>query len=225
MKRYFLLAALGVAGLAGCARRDPSELEPPGALAREAFTGARAPAPLATAVSLPPAAPAKAEALPPSIYDLPLQLTDDTGATRTLASFRGHPVLITMFYGSCASACPLLTVDLKRIERALPESVRANVRILMVSFDAARDKPSVLARLKLERAMDATRWTLASADDEGARELAGVLGIRYRKLDDGAFFHSSAIVLLDAGGRPLVRLDGLGKDPAPVVTALSTPSS
>jgi protein SCO1/2 len=128
-----------------------------------------------------------------------------------------------MFYGSCATACPLLTTELKRIERRLPAEVRAGVRVLMVSFDETRDTPEVLARLKSERAMDAARWTLASTSDDEARELSGVLGIRYRKLDNGEFFHSSVIVLLDSEGRPLVRLSGVGEDLDPVVAALSAP--
>lgn len=156
-----------------------------------------------------------------SLYDLPITLTDQSGRARALADFRGTPLLVTMFYGSCAAACPLLTSDLKRIERQLPASVRSNVRVLMVSFDPARDTPTVLSRLVVERGMDPSRWTLASASDDDARSLAGLLGIRYRKLDNGEFFHSSAIVLLDREGRPRVRLDGLGKDAAPIVDALS----
>jgi protein SCO1/2 len=157
-----------------------------------------------------------------SIYDLAVHLSDDTGAVRALEDFRGHPVLITMFYGSCASACPLLTSDLKRIEKELPERARAKLRVLMVSFDAARDTPAVLGRLKKERSMDPARWTLASAPDDEARELAGVLGIRYRKLDNGEFFHSSVIVLLDEEGRPAVRLEGLGSDASPILAALTS---
>jgi protein SCO1/2 len=159
-----------------------------------------------------------------SIYDLDVSLTDESGAVRKLDAFRGHPVLVTMFYGSCASACPLLTSDLKRIERSLPEPVRSDVRFLMVSFDAERDQPRVLARLKRERGVDPLRWTFASAPDGEARALAGVLGIRYRKLDGGEFFHSSVITLLDREGRPQVRLDGLGGDVRPVVEALSQPN-
>jgi protein SCO1/2 len=170
-------------------------------------------------------APRVEEPSPPltqaSLYDLPIQLTDQTGTTRSLAAFRGSPVLVTMFYGSCAAACPLLTSDLKRIERQLPAAVRSEVRVLMVSFDQARDTPPVLARLVGERGMDPARWTLASANEDDARSLAGVLGIRYRKLDNGEFFHSSVVVLLDREGRPRVRLDGLGKDAAPIVDALS----
>jgi protein SCO1/2 len=161
----------------------------------------------------------------PSIYDLRVLLTDETGTVRSLDSFRGQPVLVTMFYAGCPSACPLLTSDLKRIEKLIPEPMRSNVRVLMVSFDAERDTPMVLARLKQERGMDRTRWTLASAVDDEARELAGVLGIRYRKLDNGEFFHSSVIVLLDARGRHQARVDGIGGDPAAILSALAASST
>ena len=168
--------------------------------------------------------PAAAEPTGPSLYDLPVTLVDRTGTARPLAAFRGTPVLVTMFYGSCASACPLLTSDLKRIEGQLPVAVREQLRVLMVSFDRARDTPRALERMTVERGMDPARWTLASASDDDARALAGVLGIRYRKLDNGEFFHSSAIVLLDREGRIRARLDGLGRDAASIVSFLSAPS-
>ena len=43
-----------------------------------------------------------------------------------------------------------------------------------------------------------------------ATMLASVLGMRYRKLPSGEFFHTSPIVALDAEGRPLARTGGLG---------------
>lgn len=179
------------------------------------------PAPPAVAV---PSSPVLPQASSESIYDLPVSLTDRTGNIRKLDSFRGAPVLVTMFYGSCATACPLLTVDLKRIEALLPPATRARVRVLMVSFDQARDTPSALERMTAERGLDTGRWTLASAGEDDARALAGVLGIKYRKLDNGEFFHSSAIVLIDEQGRPIARLDGLGKDASPIVMALRSSS-
>lgn len=220
MRAAWCLSVMSLAFALGCARDDSPTSRPAGA----------------TAPSVPTTAPAKraepddseraiTRSTKPvttaSIYDLELSLTDESGHVRRLDSFRGHPVLVTMFYGSCASACPLLTSDLKRIERSIPEPVRSDVRILMVSFDEERDEPQVLARLKKERGVDEARWTFASTPDEQARALAGVLGIRYRKLDGGEFFHSSVITLLDREGRPQVRLDGLGGDARPIVEALS----
>ena len=207
MSRSWPMLVACLAVLACESRVTPASIEP-----------APAAAPIAPVPYVPEAPPPLTQS---SLYDLPVALTDQSGATRSLATFRGSPVLVTMFYGSCAAACPLLTTDLKRIERQRPPSVRSEVRVLMVSFDPARDTPPVLARLVSERGMDPTRWTLASANDDDARALAGVLGIRYRKLDNGEFFHSSVIVLLDREGRPRVRLDGLGKDVSPVVDALA----
>lgn len=211
MKSSLWLTPLLVTLALGCTRAPKTTPAAPDTPALAAASRNAAPAP-------PTSRP---EPLAPSVYELGTKLRDETGTVSTLGRFRGHPVLVTMFYGSCRAACPLLTTELKRIERELPASVRSDLRVLMVSFDEARDTPDVLGRLKTERAMDAARWTLASTSDDQARELSGVLGIRYRKLDNGEFFHSSVIVLLDEEGRPLVRLSGVGEDLAPVVAALT----
>ena len=84
-----LLAALG------CAREPRSEAERAGAVT-----------PAAAAAPVREAAVAPAEARGPSIYELGSTLRDEKGQTRGLDAFRGHPVLVTMFYGSCATACP-----------------------------------------------------------------------------------------------------------------------
>ncbi len=216
--RAWLVSLIFLEFVLACSRRDAPTARPVGATPAPVTAGAQTLRKETTARregSPQPAEPATTA----SIYDLEVSLSDENGVVRRLDAFRGHPVLITMFYGSCASACPLLTSDLKRIERQIPEPARSDVRILMVSFDARRDKPSVLARLKRERGVG-ERWTFASAPDDQARELAGVLGIRYRALDDGEFFHSSVIVLLDREGRPRARLDGLGGDADTIVRAL-----
>lgn len=206
--------------LLACAHHEPAPTS-----ARPSSTASTS-----AAVRAEVAAPVQAGALPlrevatASIYDLRIPLRDDTGAVRPLDALRGHPVLITMFYGSCPVACPILTTDLKRLERQIPEPLRADVRILMVSFDSARDVPASLARLKQERGLDNGRWTLASAPDDEARELAGVLDIKYRKVEGGAFFHSSVIVLLDRQGRPLARIDGAGGDVSGMLSVLASPS-
>ena len=217
MKPGWLLSVFALSSMLACSRDDSTTTRPARHMPATAMP--------ARDVHAKPPARVKDDPAAPSVYDLKLRLTDETGTVRSLDVFRGHPVLVTMFYAGCPSACPLLTSDLKRIERLIPEPMRSNVRVLMVSFDAERDTPSVLARLKRERGMDATRWTLANAVDDDARELAGVLGIRYRKLDNGEFFHSSVIVLLDALGRPVARLDGIGSDSDAILAALTASST
>jgi protein SCO1/2 len=209
MNRAALVAGLAIWSAFGCARQETASTGPPIDTTRSAAAEVRA------SVST-----THRDLDAGSVYDLPIQVTDASGATKAIDSFRGHALLVTMFYAGCANACPLLTTDLKRIDARLSDAARRDVRVLMVSFDQARDTPAVLTRLMSDRRMDATRWTLASARDDEARQLAGVLGIRYRRLDNGEFFHSSAIVLLDTHGRPVARVDGIGRDPAAMVTAL-----
>lgn len=155
----------------------------------------------------PIAAPGPAAEPAPSIYELPIRLR---GAEREvgLDVGRGHPVLISMFYASCPVACPVLISELAQIAAELPAAVQADLRIVLISFDPARDTPAVLRELVATRGLD-QRWTVAAASELDARTIAAVLGVKYRELDNGEFFHGSTIVALDRDGRPIARTDAL----------------
>jgi protein SCO1/2 len=88
-----------------------------------------------------------------SVYQLAGSLRDQTGARVGLDVFRGHPVLVSMFYASCPDACPLLIEEIRQFESTLPVSVRADLRVLLVSLDPARDTPEALHRLARVRAI------------------------------------------------------------------------
>jgi protein SCO1/2 len=145
-----------------------------------------------------------------SLYELALGLTDQSGRARPLDLYRGEVTLITMFYSSCPMACPLLIDALRATEHALALEERARVRVLMVSIDPERDTPERLARLARERRVDLSRWTLARADEQDVRLLAAALDIRYRRLPDGEYNHTSAITLLDRDGVIRARRSVLG---------------
>lgn len=151
----------------------------------------------------------------PSLYGADLALLDASAARTHLDVGRGHPTLISMFYGSCSVACPALLGELRQIVAQSPP----DTRVVLVSFDAARDTPERLRELVATYRLD-DRWTLASAPDREARTLAAMLGIKYRRTASGEFFHNSVIVGVDAEGRPIARMTGLG-DPTPLVTAMA----
>ena len=157
-----------------------------------------------------------------SIYDLSLGLTDQDGRAFGLDVFRGHPVVISMFYASCPYACPTLISDIQRFERKLEPEVRSQVCVLLVSFDSERDTPEQLKKLALERKVDSSRWKLARASDDQVRELAAVLGLKYRRLEGGGFNHSSAIALLDARGLIAERVEGLSQPVESLVGRVQT---
>jgi protein SCO1/2 len=155
-----------------------------------------------------------------SIYRLPASLTNTDGHTHPLDTYRGRPVLVTMFYGSCPAACPLLIDTLRATERALPAKERAAVRILMISIDPERDTPSALAELAKSRRIDISRWELASTDATTIRKLAAVLNVQYRKLPDGGYNHTSVITLLDTQGQIIKRSTLLGQADPELVAAV-----
>ncbi len=135
-----------------------------------------------------------------SIYQLEMPLTDQNGAQTSLTALRGKPALITMFYTTCQGVCPMLAFTLKRMEAELTPQERQKLRVAMVSFDPERDTPQALREFSKLQKLDSSRWLLARAPESSVRELAAVLGIRYRALPQGMFSHSAIIVLLDADG-------------------------
>jgi protein SCO1/2 len=151
-----------------------------------------------------------------SVYQLEAALTDQDGRAFGLASLRGNPVLVSMFYSSCEMVCPLIFETIRMTLQPLPGSVK----VLMLSFDPARDTVAVLKKTAQAHGCDA-RWTLARCDETTARKVAAMLGVQYRRLASGEFNHSSTIELLDNDGRIVARSATLGAvDPALVKAAL-----
>ncbi len=184
LARAVCIAAL-IAG--GCARKEPT--------AHDA-------GPLA-ATAEPPS-----DVMPgASVFDLGITLTDQHGEKLTLDGHSG-PVLITMFYATCPAACPLLVADLKAIEAAMDEKTRDATRVILVTFDPERDTTEKLAELAKKHKIDERRWRFARGSDADVRTLAAVLDIKYRKLPDGQYNHSSVIALLDRAGTVVTRLEG-----------------
>lgn len=155
-----------------------------------------------------------------SVYQLRLALTDQAGVAATLDRYRGQPVLISMFYGSCPHVCPMLISTMQRYERELPEAQRGKLRVLMVSLDPARDTPAKLTEVAGRHRVDLGRWSLARTDAASVRKLAAVLNIQYRQLPDGEFNHSTVITLLDAEGRQLRQTSSMLRPDAEFKAAL-----
>jgi protein SCO1/2 len=168
----------------------------------------------------PLAALAGAEPLPgDSVYQLQASLTDHNGRQLELSSMRGQPLLTSMFYSSCEMVCPMIFETIRLTLDALPAAQGQRMRVLMISFDPARDTVPVLQKTAQAHGCDA-RWTLARCDERTAREVAAALGIQYRRLASGEFNHSSIIELLDADGRIAARSGQLGSVDAAFVKAI-----
>lgn len=136
-----------------------------------------------------------------SLYQLHATVTTQQGATAGFDLYHGHPAVVSMFYGSCPAYCPMLITAVQVYEAHLDQASRARLRVLLVSFDAARDTPQRLTELSRLHRADPGRWTFASAAEPDARRIAALLGFHYRRLEDGSFDHSQIITLVDGQGR------------------------
>ena len=160
-----------------------------------------------------------------SLYQADAAFTTDTGAPFKLGSLRGRPVVLTMFFASCGYACPLTVTDMQAIREKLPAALRDRAAFVLVSFDVARDTPAALANYRAQRALDAS-WTLLRGTDDSVRELAALLGVKFKQEADGAFSHSNLITILNPQGEITHQRLGLkgGLDAAAAaLTAATTP--
>jgi protein SCO1/2 len=157
---------------------------------------------------------------PASLYHLDASLTNQDGVAHGLDVYRGHPVLITLFYGSCSMTCPLLIDTLQSVERSMPAQQRKNLRVLMITIDPQHDTPQALQKLAQERRIDTSRWALARTDEKTVRKIAALLDIQYRALPNGGYNHSSIVTLLSPDGEIVVRSGVLGKVDAGLIDSL-----
>jgi len=164
--------------------------------------------------------PASAHETSASLYNLNADLTDQAGASHGLDMYRGHLVLVTLFYGRCPAACPLLIDTLRSIERTTSVEQRHRLRVLLISIDPQRDTPAALAELARSRHIDNTRWTLARTNEKSVRKIAALLNVQYRKLPNGEYNHSSVITLLTPTGEIAGQSTTLGKVDEALITAI-----
>jgi len=134
-----------------------------------------------------------------SLYQAEVGFVTDAGRPFRLEELRGRPVMIAMFFSQCSYACPATVTDLIRIREKLPDARRAEARIVMVSFDTERDTPAALKAFRESRGLPED-WVLLHGADDAVRELAALLGVKFKREKDGNFAHSNLITILSRDG-------------------------
>jgi protein SCO1/2 len=165
-------------------------------------------APKPEAACCKPETPAAGDFTKESLYQLEVTFTDDTGRTVALGELRGRPVVLDMFFASCGYACPLTVTDMLAIQERLPAALRAQAVFVLVSFDVARDTTEVLAKYRTLRGLDG-RWVLLRGSEDSVRELAALLGVKYKQEADGMFSHSNIVTILNRQGEIVHQRQGL----------------
>jgi protein SCO1/2 len=143
-----------------------------------------------------------------SLYQADGTFTDDSGKSFRLADLRGRPVVVNLFFASCGYACPLTVTDLLTLQSRLSPEQRKDTMFVLVSFDLQRDTVEALAKYRAARQLDGN-WILLRGDDASVRELAALLGVKYKQEADGSFAHSNLFTVLNREGEIVHQRTGL----------------
>ena len=138
-----------------------------------------------------------------------------------LASLRGRPQIVVMFFANCTYACPLLVYQMQQIQAALPEPLRDKVGFTLVSFDPERDTPAALHNYRTQHEMANDRWTLLQGSADDVLELAALLNVKFKKDAQGQFQHSNVLTLLNGDGEIVYQQLGLNSDREEIVRRAS----
>lgn len=145
-----------------------------------------------------------------SLYHLESIWTDDEGTELHLSALRGKPRVMTMFFSRCDNICPMLTGQLKGVEREMPAELRAGIGFVLVTLDSRDDDAKSLADYRRRMDLSRDHWLLLRGNPDDTRELANLLGVTYMpKKEDGQMDHNGLIVILDADGRVVEKADGI----------------
>jgi protein SCO1/2 len=145
-----------------------------------------------------------------SIYNLPSKWTNQNGQNIEMKDLRGKVLVMVMIYTSCKSACPRLVADMRNIESRLPENVKENVKLVLVSIDPEVDTPKRLKEFSIANKMDGEQWEFLRSTEENTREFAAVLAVNYKKIAPLEFSHSNIISVFNAEGELAYQQEGLG---------------
>ena len=134
-----------------------------------------------------------------SVYNLTSTWTTQKKENLNLDHFKNKIVIAAMVFTYCESACPRIVADMQRIESSLSEKELEQITFLLISMDPERDTPARLTEFSSEHKLNAN-WTLICSNLDATMEIANLLGVKVKKLENGGFDHSNIIHVFDQEG-------------------------
>jgi protein SCO1 len=134
-----------------------------------------------------------------SVFALPYRFTDEHGTPVTFAAWRGQPLILTMFFRSCQTRCPLTVSKMQELAAKLAErQVRAN--FVLVTLDPRNDTSVRLAEFKAAHGFPEDSWHLLRGERRETQALSHLLGM-HSAYDEGHIDHDVRVVVFDAAGQ------------------------
>lgn len=126
------------------------------------------------------------------------RFANQNGDTVGLEDFQGKIVVADFIFTSCPGICPGLTMNMKRVQKAIANM--EDVQILSFSVDPDYDTPEVLRAYVERYDIDEGSWMLLTGDKAEMYDLIQQ-GFRLTAMEDstapGGIFHDQRFALLD----------------------------
>jgi protein SCO1 len=140
-------------------------------------------------------------------------LTNQNGATITLADLRGQVWVGDIIFTRCPGPCRRMTKDMARLQDLWPKETP--VRFISITTDPANDTPAVLKRYAEEHKAESARWDFLTGPKTEIVDLASN-GLKLVTLDkseteresiNDLFIHSTTFVIVDKRGQVRATLE------------------
>lgn len=125
---------------------------------------------------------------------------DARGRDVRLAQYRGKPVVISLVYTGCFSACPIATRHLaKAVEEARAALGADAFQVLTIGFNQPFDTPEAMGAFARQNGIDDSRWSFLSPAPGAVARLLEELGFSYAEVASG-IDHVTQATIVDAEG-------------------------
>ena len=123
------------------------------------------------------------------------------GNPRTLADFRGKPLVVSMVYTSCYQICPMTTRHLSKVvEKARDALGEDSFAVAVIGFDTRVDTPDAMQYFANKQGISNKNWSLLSIAEKDIDALSEELGFLYYSTPSG-FDHLIQASVIDADGK------------------------
>ncbi len=162
------------------------------------------------------------DALRTSIEVPAFRLVDQQGRPTTEAALKGRVTVLSAAYSRCNLTCPLIVHDIRRALQQVPEPLREQVQVMLLSFDPAHDTPKVLSGMAERYRVAAPRWRLLTGEPQRLDALLRRLGFEYTVLGEGQITHANLFLVVGPDARVQWRFSlGQKDDLARAITRLA----
>ncbi len=149
-----------------------------------------------------------------------LTFTDQAGRRRSLAEFRGRPLVISPVYTSCFGVCPTTTTELRKVAEIASSVLGTDsFRVLTIGFDTANDTPERMKSFAASRGPFPATWVFGAVDAAAAARLLADVGFTYAATPKG-FDHMIQATIVDAEGVVFRQVYGQQIEPPQLVDPL-----